>query len=453
MRGICWGGLARNYAVCWWEARQRHEHWRKRVFHAILACRSRRCAAIERMLFRWCVAICSLLPMMVCGCVGPKAIQIARPKYDEAVRVSTKESWLRNLVRLRYAEPIGLLTVSGITTQFSLDGSAEFDGGRSLGNPLAIGTGGLGLSEKPTISFTPQESPEFAKSLMTPVSLDTLVLLGKARWELDRSLRVTISNINGLDNASAAEGPAPRQPPDFAQFQLLARQLSVLHERRQLEIMPDHEVQELGAPLPASALRGADAVAAAQAGFMFQTRNNGQHYVLTKERQTYAIRIAPDAMATPECLTALELMQLPPGRQSYRVAEAVEGQLKYGAAPYPRGEMRITTRSVLEMMFYLSKAVEVPAEHICDGIVTATLCPDGTLFDWRYVLGDIFQVHVQRHKPTHAAVQTRYRGYWFYIDDRDSSSKVTFAMLVKLFKLQHHGTRTSQPLLTLPVGG
>ena len=172
-------------------------------------------AAGDGMPLRWCVAFCSLLCLVVCGCVGPKAIQLARPKYDEAVRVSTKEAWLRNLVRLRYAEPIGLLTVSGITTQFSLDGSAALDGGTSLGNPLTIGRGSLGAAERPTISFTPQESPEFARSLMTPVSLDTLVLLGKARWELDRSLRVTISSINGLDNASAAEGPAPEIHPIF----------------------------------------------------------------------------------------------------------------------------------------------------------------------------------------------------------------------------------------------
>ena len=227
----------------------------------------------------------------------------------------------------------------------------------------------------------------------------------------------------------------------------------MLHERRQLEISLEHEVQDLGAPPPASALRGADAVAAAEAGFTFQSRDNGEHFVLTKKTPSYTIRVAPEAMATPEWLNSLDLMQLPPGQPSYRVAEAVEGQLKYSATPYPRDEVRLTTRSVLEMMFYLSKAVEVPAEHIHDGIVTATAYPDGTLFDWRYVLGDIFQVHVQKHKPEYAAVQTYYRGYWFYIDDRDSSSKVTFAMLIKLFKLQHHGTRSPQPLLTLPVSG
>ena len=55
-------------------------------------------------------------------------------------------------------------------------------------------------------------------------------------------------------------------------------------------------------------------------------------------------------------------------------------------------------------------------------------------------------------KPACAAVAVKYRGYWFYIDDRDHSSKATFALLMQLFELRAGGGPGKGPVLTLPVG-
>ena len=48
-----------------------------------------------------------------------------------------------------------------------------------------------------------------------------------------------------------------------------------------------------------------------------------------------------------------------------------------------------------------------------------------------------------------------YRGYWYYIDDRDQESKATFALMLQLSRVDFArqpigGSRA--PLLTLPVG-
>ena len=45
----------------------------------------------------------------------------------------------------------------------------------------------------------------------------------------------------------------------------------------------------------------------------------------------------------------------------------------------------------------------------------------------------LFTVHACRgHKPPPTAyVAVKYRGYWYYIDDRDQESKATFALVLQ----------------------
>jgi hypothetical protein len=45
----------------------------------------------------------------------------------------------------------------------------------------------------------------------------------------------------------------------------------------------------------------------------------------------------------------------------------------------------------------------------------------------------------------------RYRDRWFWIDDRDASSKRVFAFLMLMFSLTETGTAQSAPVLTVPA--
>ncbi len=58
------------------------------------------------------------------------------------------------------------------------------------------------------------------------------------------------------------------------------------------------------------------------------------------------------------------------------------------------------------------------------------------------------------HKPpANAYVAVKYRGYWYYIDDRDQATKATFALTLELSRLDFGlQEATSGPFLTLPVG-
>ena len=60
----------------------------------------------------------------------------------------------------------------------------------------------------------------------------------------------------------------------------------------------------------------------------------------------------------------------------------------------------------------------------------------------------------QGHKPPpEAYVAVKYRGYWYFIDDRDQASKTTFALVLQLSRIDFAAQEpTGGPFLTLPVG-
>jgi hypothetical protein len=119
--------------------------------------------------------------------------------------------------------------------------------------------------------------------------------------------------------------------------------------------------------------------------------------------------------------------------------------------------LRVVLRSTAQALFYLANGVEVPPEHVFARVVRPPLDADGRVFDSWEVTSGLFEVHAcagHKHKPPPTAyVAVWYRGYWYYIDDRDVESKATFALVLQLSRLdfarQHLG---AAPVLTLPAG-
>ena len=101
-----------------------------------------------------------------------------------------------------------------------------------------------------------------------------------------------------------------------------------------------------------------------------------------------------------------------------------------------RKDIVVSTRSLLEVMFYLSQGVHVPVEHQEQGLVTLTVDEDGAPFDWSEMMHDLFTICASKKCPKHAAVAVKYRGYWFYIDERDQNSLSTYTLLVELFGIE-----------------
>ena len=109
-------------------------------------------------------------------------------------------------------------------------------------------------------------------------------------------------------------------------------------------------------------------------------------------------------------------------------------------------------RSLLGVLYFLSKAVEPPAEHVKAGLVTVTMGDDGNPFNWSKVTGKVLAIHSQEGRPQKAYVAVQHRGWWFYIADDDQSSKATFSLLNILYSLQQATGQGKSPVLTLPIG-
>ena len=115
-------------------------------------------------------------------------------------------------------------------------------------------------------------------------------------------------------------------------------------------------------------------------------------------------------------------------------------------------EIRVVTRSLLGILFYLSQAVEVPEQDTRKGKVTRTLKTSGEIFDWKEVTGELLTIRSDSSRPENSTLMVFYRGTWFYIDDSDLKSKSTFALLSQIFSLQAKKIKGKVPILTLPVG-
>ena len=115
--------------------------------------------------------------------------------------------------------------------------------------------------------------------------------------------------------------------------------------------------------------------------------------------------------------------------------------------------LSLEPRSLIGILYYLSHAIRVPPEHESCGLTSVTTDEYGNVFDWATLTGDLLLVESSKKKPRCAAVAVKYRGVWFYIDDRDQQSKSTFTLLSALFELQAGGgAKGTRPVLTLPVG-
>jgi len=356
----------------------------------------------------------ALLPalLLVSGCattLGSKTLRPTSADYADAIARAWNEQMLLNLVRLRYRDTPQFLEVSSVLTQYSFEGSvgASAAFGFSGGDNEAGGvSGGIDYSERPTITWLPLQGKEFAERFLSPISAATIVLLSQSGWSVERLMLCCVAQVNGLRNSPSAAGPTPDYVPDFAGYQRLGE----LMRRLQVAGVADVALREIAG----------------------------------KEEMILSFRP----------LDAENEARLDELRRTLGLGEgAKEFTLTTMRADREPDEIMITGRSLMGVLFFLSQAVEVPAEHEAAGLVTVTRRPGGEKFDWSEVTGRLIRIHSSASDPGDAAfIKVRHRGYWFYIEDRDLNSKTTFGLVRYLFSLQATpGGKT--PLLTVSTGG
>jgi hypothetical protein len=190
-------------------------------------------------------------------------------------------------------------------------------------------------------------------------------------------------------------------------------------------------------------------VDAAKSGLEYRPQPDGKTWVLVRKENRLVMKIQPGAESSPEVAELTRLLNLVPGLRQYdlrTVARGMADPARFPAAP--TSQLSVVPRSTAQVLFYLANGVEVPTEHVCAGLVHPA---EGG----QELTRDLFTVHVAKgHRPPATAFRaTHYRGYWYYIDDRDASTKATFALMLQMSRLDFARQRLGAgPVLTLPAG-
>lgn len=360
---------------------------------------------LHRFRFLMTMICCTLTA--ACSQYGPVLVREGRNDYNIAVRQTSDEQVLLNLVRLRYADNPFWLEVGSVTTQFNVSRgpNTQLDISEFLDYGWRIGAD-VRYSETPTISYTPVSGEQFVRNILRPMDFDIFLLLANSGWDVDDLLRLTASRINGLPNAPNAEGSVPRKAPKFEGFNRAAVLLREMQERDVLR-------------------------------FRFQDPGN-------ETRPTMYIK--QTALDWPEVEEFRGLLGLKEKRRLYDLHIIAD-------KPNP-DSIGIDFRSLAEIIQFLSTSVDVPARDLDAGRAMVTVDENGRRFDWSRVTGDLFDIRSTEEQPEDAAVAVYYRGAWFYIDDTDLTTKNTFRLLNFIGSILAGKTEQKPaPVLTLPVGG
>jgi hypothetical protein len=257
------------------------------------------------------------------------------------------------------------------------------------------------------VTYTPLTGEAFVRQMLTPIPIETLILLFQAGWPIDTVFRLVVQEINDLENASPASGPTPEREPIFMKFLDAAFILGDLQKRRVIEWGTGEKEEDMA---------------------KMYIRSD-----LSPEEDQSVTRLK----------TLLNIKHPREGIEKYQVS--------YGICFTDSSTLNVVTRSMTDILFYVSQAVDVPADHKKKNLITITRKPDGTPFDWGQLHREQIKIRSSKEEPENAYIAVQYRGYWFYLEDSDLDSKSTFLLLEILGDLQAGTTPSAAPVLTLPV--
>jgi hypothetical protein len=263
----------------------------------------------------------------------------------------------------------------------------------------------VGYNEKPSIFYTPLEGDKFVRQMLTPIGLETLLLLTRSGWSIERVFVLALQEMNGLKNAPSASGPTPDYEPEFRDFRQAVRVLRAL----QIKGLVDFGRNEA----------------------------NGM--------EAFELRFAEAADKDPDAIRFRQIMQLDPTPRRYRVVVGIGAPDKQTIA--------VTPRAMTAVLYYLSQAVVVPQSDVQAGRVTRTLTDAGSVFNWSLLFEDVIRIESSPDQADSAAVAVPYRKGWFYIPDDDLQSKTTFSLLNQLITLQAGPAPSAGATLSFSVGG
>jgi hypothetical protein len=336
-----------------------------------------------------------------CAWLGPEIIRSGRPAYNDAILTTNDEQLLQNVVRLRFGDSVGFLTVSSVTANVSFTTTGTVNVG--LGGPPANYQGNLvpfagtvSSEQNPTISYAPMSGERLLRQFASEVPIDLAILLINTAHSHAAAWMAIVRRVNNLRNPDYPDPPALVADPKFEEIAALAGTL----QRR---------------------------------GVLYWVRLGGAQTGYAVVLHSYS---PASAREVARLLDLLGIAQ--PAREGDDIVIPV--RLSVGS-PEP-GSIALETRSLLDLMRLAAAAIELPAD-----------APGAVPFAEPGPAGKGIRILVAAERPVQARVAVEYRGRWYYIDSDDGSSKQWFSMLQLLAGAQTPDTGGMGPVLTVPVTG
>ena len=350
-----------------------------------------------------------------CSALGPRHIKGDRFNYGVAINVSEKEQMLTNLVRLRFGDVPMFVDVSSVVTNYTYAGGLGVEGTKNF-KPLddiagsVTGSLDLGYEENPTISYDPVSGEDFATRMLQPLPIGYLFSIAQSGWPVGLLLLIGIERINDVENMSAG--------------------LNGVQTQYYMQVNAENEIEKYH--------RFKDLV-----DLMLELmRRRVMEFTRDEDDDSIYLTIAP--YLAPDAIDLLNTFR----RRLNLDSDTLEYRVVGRTTKRHNDEISIQTRSLLGMMNFLTKGIDVPdtLSNISDGVLisaTPELSSSRVPFPLHIAAG--------KEKPKNAFAAIRYEGNWFHIHKADIQSKQVFSLLRYLFQLQTPPSERTTPLLTLPA--
>ena len=350
------------------------------------------------------IMLCLCLP--ACGRFGPRQIPRDSFNYNEAIARSSNEQMLINLVRLRYREVPVFLAVGSVLTQYFYGGEATasaFFGKPASGaaNEIIGARGRMVYFERPTITYSPLAGQEFTQQLLTPIPGELLFSLVQSGWPPEQLLMMGLERLNHLENIHFGSVPSKESLEGLRTFNHAVKLMVELSRLRVLEIQSNKETPNTDF-------------------FVFEQAKNDDTRALIDELKS--------------------MLGLDHDHFSFRVTRQVIGRNP--------DEVTVRVRSLLALMGFLSRGIEIPDTHIEEKRVEEMIYTVDT--ELRSLLFPL-RIYSSVERPADAFVSVRHHDHWFSIKHSDHMSKQAFSLLTYLFQMQAPQAQTLGPMITVPT--
>jgi hypothetical protein len=338
-----------------------------------------------------------------CGCavVGPQSITSGRKVYSEVINRTEDEEILNMIVRMRYDETFGMMSVASVTASLRFTTSTGIqlgfgDDNDYLGNLVPF-SAGAAYEESPTISYVPLSGEDFMLRMLSPVATREWHLFASSAKHPGKVFDLAVRRVNRLRNPPLGEEPPTR---DFARFVELYDRL------RRAGVLDIVQASESGG----------------ESNYFFDIHDyeNAHGDSVRELLDLLGIEVKSDGS------TILLPLRLAVGSSVSAI--------------------HVQTRSAYDVLREFGSGIEIPPAHLEAGIVEPLTwaVPEEKQF---------ITILSSKRRPDNATVRIRFRDHWFYIDATDTRSKRAFLFLRTFIgmRLADPGSAQRAPILTVPV--